>query len=804
MTTNNAHAQTKPAHWYAQRYTEKFGFHLVPIEPGRKYPRTKDWGNNTLHDPAAAVEYWTRKPDWNMGIALGPSRMCSLDVDDEAGIRVICEVFGIDYDEFTRKYPTIRGRGLRAMFALPAGVDLKYCKLTWPSESDPTGEKHRALIDEARAAKLAGNVELEKQLRDDAKQYAAFTVFELRCADAEQRQDVLPPSRHPDTGQPYLWITQPPASRDEWPEPPAWLLALWQNFDTFKPQLKAMCPWAAHESVERIYKPSADSRPRYNPEGTGGYMAVVQAYNRAHSLHDALDRHGYTRKGQRWLSPYSGTGLPGVVELDDERVWIHHASDPLCSEANRQPVSAFDLYVWYDHGGDYVKATRTAANELGMRAAAPVARATAPATRPAPSAPAEIIDNETGEIISAPREAPSATPVDYISFLPNSGPKGKPFNTIENLYEITQRLNVHIRYNVIKKKTEILIPGKSFSRDNSDDASLAWMVSECAKFEFPVSQITGHVLNIADENLYNPVTEWINSKPWDGFSRLDELCNTIKTPGTGELRNILIKRWLIGAVAAAFSPHGIAMRGVLVLQGEQNIGKTHWFKRLVPAHLDVIIDGLLLDPKDKDSVKKCISHWLVELGELDSTFRKADVAQLKAFLTQDRDTLRLPYARRESNFPRRTAFFGSVNPREFLHDPTGNSRFWTIECTGIDHGHEIDMQQLWAEIHALWQQGEPYYLTSDEATLLSNSNADYQSTDPVDDLLSQHYDWDSDRAHWRWATATELLIECGMHNVSKAQTIRAGQFASLHNGGQRKRTPTGRLVLAPLKLQASI
>lgn len=798
MTTNNAHAQTKPAHWYAQRYTEKFGFHLVPIEPGRKYPRTKDWGNNTLHDPAAAVEYWTRKPDWNMGIALGPSRMCSLDVDDEAGSRVICEVFGIDYDEFIRKYPTIRGRGLRAMFALPAGVDLKYCKLTWPAEADPTGEKHRAIIEEARAAKLAGDTELEARLRNEAKQYAAFTVFELRCADTEQRQDVLPCSIHPDTGQPYRWATQPPASRDEWPEPPAWLLAIWQNFDTFKPQLKAMCPWAASVAVEKIYKQAPDSRPRYNPEGTGGYMAVVQAYNRAHSLHDALDRYGYTRKGQRWLSPFSGTGLPGVVELDDRRVWIHHASDPLCSEANRQPVSAFDMYVWYDHGGDYVKATRTAANELGMRASAPAARA-APA--------AETIDHETGEIISAPTAPPHGQPcanVDYISFLPNSGPKGKPYNTIENMHEITQRLGVNIRYNVIKKKTEILIPGKSFSRDNSDEASLAWLVSECAKFEFPISQINGHVLSIADCNQYNPVAEWVNSKPWDGISRLDELFNTVETPGSIELRNALIKRWLIGAVAAAFSPKGIAMRGVLVFQGEQGIGKTHWFKRLAPAWLDVIIDGMLLDPKDKDSIKKCISNWLVELGELDSTFRKADVAHLKAFLTQDSDTIRLPYARRESTFPRRTAFFGSVNPREFLHDPTGNSRFWTVECTRIDHSHDIDMQQVWAEVHALWQAGEGFYLTPDEAALLGNSNADYQSSDPVDDLLGRNYDWDSDRAHWRWATATELLIECGMHNVSKAQTIRAGQFVSAYNGGQRKRTGVSRLILAPLKLQKSI
>ena len=43
------------------------------------------------------------------------------------------------------------------------------------------------------------------------------------------------------------------------------------------------------------------------------------------------------------------------------------------------------------------------------------------------------------------------------------------------------------------------------------------------------------------------------------------------------------------------------------------------------------------NPSDKDSVKHCVSHWIVELGELGSTFKKADIDQLKAFLTKSKD-----------------------------------------------------------------------------------------------------------------------------------------------------------------------
>ena len=66
---------------------------------------------------------------------------------------------------------------------------------------------------------------------------------------------------------------------------------------------------------------------------------------------------------------------------------------------------------------------------------------------------------------------------------------------------------------------------------------------------------------------------------------------------------------------------------------------------------------------------------IVELGELDATFRKSDIASLKSFITSDRDVLRRPYARLESEFVRRTVFLHRLTQSSFLHDPTGNRRF---------------------------------------------------------------------------------------------------------------------------------
>lgn len=394
---------------------------------------------------------------------------------------------------------------------------------------------------------------------------------------------------------------------------------------------------------------------------------------------------------------------------------------------------------------------------------------------------------------------------DTIAPLPDVNGSNKPLSTIENLHEICRRLGVVIRYNVITKEEEILIPNESFSVDNQANASLAFLNSWAARFRFPVGQIGDFVTYIADKNLFNPVAEWILSTPWDKKTRLQDLCDTLKVEQEDDdqlqkdLKEVLVKRWLISAVAAAFEPNGVSAHGVLVIQGRQSLGKTAWFKRLVPKSLGVIADGLMLKPDDKDSVKQAVSNWLVELGELDATFRKADIAQLKSFLTRDRDTLRRAYARRESTFARRTIFFASVNPKEFLHDSTGNRRYWTLSCTDINHKHDIDMQQLWAEIYELYKSGEPWILWPHELEALNEINRNYETIDPISERLQSKLNWDAPKLEWQWKIATEILMMIGIDKPTHQESTRCSQAMKELNGDQTKRTKNARLLLCPPK-----
>ena len=353
---------------YAATYVRKYGMHIVPLPPRGKRPLSDNWGNECITDPDVARKYYQQHPDANMGAALGPSRLCSLDIDNLEAMRIICAEFGWDIEALLAQSPTIQGQppGMRMLFRVPDGETLQYHSLSWPKQDDP------------------------------AKR---FTVFEIRAADTQQRQDVLPPSIHPDTGQPYIWLTKPNGAI---PEPPAWLLAVWKNWDALKPQLQGLCPWAPAPT------PKPPKRPR--PAHDTAQPSVIDAYDQAHDIEAALARYGYRQQGRRWLSPHSSTGLAGVVVFDG-KAWIHHASDPLCSDESGQLVGAFDLFRYYEHQGDIGKAVKAAADELGMK----TARRQLPAPSSAPAVPM-VTDPDTGEILPlAPEFSDDAMALEFVA-----------------------------------------------------------------------------------------------------------------------------------------------------------------------------------------------------------------------------------------------------------------------------------------------------------------------------------------------------------------------------------------------------
>ena len=376
--------------------------------------------------------------------------------------------------------------------------------------------------------------------------------------------------------------------------------------------------------------------------------------------------------------------------------------------------------------------------------------------------------------------SPPATPTPSPLFV-HVNSKGKPLGTLENFKALMNSCDIQFRYNEMTHQIDIEHAWISPNPDNRFNVFLAHIESYAAQYGFPLGRVADYVTVLADQNSYHPVRKWLLSKPWDEQDRLQALMDTIKTP-TPQLRDIFLYRWLISAVAALFEPH-FWSKGVLVFQGEQNVGKTSWFRQLIPINSGFGLEGVSLDPNNKDSVNRTISHWLIELGELESTLRR-DLQQLKAFISCSVDNFRKPYARDDSHYPRRTVLFGSVNGEQFLRDNTGNSRFWCLNVTALDYQHAIDMQQLWAQIAVEYNAGEPWHLNEQEANTLIAHNKAFEEIDPIEELVLSYYPHNG-AMHVR-KTATEVLLNIGYVKPNQAETTRCGRILTRLYGPSKK------------------
>lgn len=226
---------------------------------------------------------------------------------------------------------------------------------------------------------------------------------------------------------------------------------------------------------------------------------------------------------------------------------------------------------------------------------------------------------------------------------------------------------------------------------------------------------------------------------------------------------------------------GVDSAGCLVLQGPQDIGKTWWVKKLVPASCqkELIRTDASVDPKDRDSVSQVISYWIVELGEIEATFNRAELQGIKTFISRDYDVMRRPYGEGDKRYPRRTALVASVDQHVFLRDTAGNRRFWTIPCTAINSYHDIDMQQLWAQVLDLTEpaagyKAEKWQLEPDEKAHIARINQEHMQIEPIEEMMREKYSLDGQG--YEWKSATVIAGEIGIKNPNKGDTRIINSF----------------------------
>lgn len=92
-----------------------------------------------------------------------------------------------------------------------------------------------------------------------------------------------------------------------------------------------------------------------------GQADPIDAFKQTYPVKLALERYGYIRRGNKYVSPLSESGKPGVKILDNK--WFsHHSSDAVIGQpkASGSWGDAFDLFVHFEHDGNFNQAVKAA------------------------------------------------------------------------------------------------------------------------------------------------------------------------------------------------------------------------------------------------------------------------------------------------------------------------------------------------------------------------------------------------------------------------------------------------------------
>jgi predicted P-loop ATPase len=309
-------------------------------------------------------------------------------------------------------------------------------------------------------------------------------------------------------------------------------------------------------------------------------------------------------------------------------------------------------------------------------------------------------------------------------------PRGKVPAFTRILKSLKPILEGKLKWNLLSQEIEYL--GKGI---DIDDFRRELMRQHDGKISLsPRDEYLDVMISLAKDCQYHPITQYLkgaHGKYQDQVSTIGDRSQIIidlVDKGLGvpfsQMYGLFVRRWLVSSVARAFKS-GCEAHEVLVLQGGQGTGKTSFAKAL--CENEDWFTSSLESIGTKQSFMVMRGKWIVEMPELERfTTTKASDGQLKNFITTNEDCYIPPYGRSPVTIKRNSVFIGTVNRVDFLKDPTGSRRFWIIPNVKVDRDWVIENRDLiWAAAVAEYEY-EPQ-MNADDKDFLTKNLAEYNS-----------------------------------------------------------------------------
>jgi predicted P-loop ATPase len=310
---------------------------------------------------------------------------------------------------------------------------------------------------------------------------------------------------------------------------------------------------------------------------------------------------------------------------------------------------------------------------------------------------------------------------------------------------------------------------------DNDEIFLKYYLSVTHGIEPSVSLIHEAVIQLAFDNRFHPVKDYLRALKWDQVPRLEEWLITSAGCEDNLYVRTISKKTLVAAVARIENP-GCKFDYMLVLEGAGGIRKSMLVEALASESFFSEINITL---NEKYVVEKMNGCWILEFSEM-AGMKKVDREHIKSFLTIRTDNIRLSYRRNAERFPRQSIFIGTMNPsgsNEWISDDSGEQRrFWPVLCPRNINVEWVKgcRDQLFAEAYHLFKHGE--ILDINDEKVIELAKIEQEERKERDPWLPIVLKWTSETLMPKFTT-TDILME-----AIKLEPGRIDKFAQIRIG----------------------
>lgn len=297
---------------------------------------------------------------------------------------------------------------------------------------------------------------------------------------------------------------------------------------------------------------------------------------------------------------------------------------------------------------------------------------------------------------------------------------------------------------------------------------------------------------------YNPVMDYLDScHAWDPTQPdyIDELFGHLIFEDETEKAYAmpLLRKWFVSMVALWLDKTD-SNQMMPVLYGEQRLGKSHFYRHLLPPELRQYYKEIHpSDPLDKDQRIAMSRLLLIAFEEFSFSDRNSS-NQIKAYVSSTASNDRAAYGHFQILRKRKASLIASTNDNIIIRDRNGNRRYLCLAITRTKHIGNDTLPYHGAYAQARWMvencDSSEYTPTKAEADAISEHNERYMERSQCELMLELFYRVPEPDEVGEMVTMGTIMDKLTANRVPNINHSNVGN-ALKRQGIKKRRTSTG-------------